>query len=59
MLSTKDIKLDSSYSSLIADDYCHDEVRFNAFIKRIVSKSLFKCNRYSLSNKVKNIWHIK
>ncbi len=32
MLSTNDIQLHSSYSSLITDDYCHDEVIYDAFI---------------------------
>lgn len=28
MVSTIDTQLNSSYSSLITDDYCHDEVMF-------------------------------
>jgi len=38
MLSTNDTQMHSSYSSLITDDDCHDEVMFYIFVKRIISR---------------------
>jgi len=39
MLSTDEIQMNSSYSSLITDDYCgchsNDEVMFHIFVKTI------------------------